>query len=505
MKEAHERLQNNIQQSFSSFSDSMARQVDPDNWPFVTNPLFEVQGRHVRAATHVEFFAFSPLVDAAQRQEWETYSLDNQQWIQQNWDILLEEDTGAKHYHSAGYVAPQIYDQNHFTKPSEGAELYAPLWQTSPPPEDAIFINRNIFSFPDLEALYNDMTTYLDDVTHLSSVVSPVMTNLQRIYGFEQRGRNNNNNERSLQVQNEEVPRSVMFMPVTTNTLHSSHNGTTSDALVGFLQVVLNWQIYVQSLVPSGFVGDAVLGNDCGQSLFFTVGDASKEVIRQAMSPTSDSPSNGHTTVLGDLFSLKGTGHASCTYAFQLNPRDARTSEDNDVKSVPAIVLAFTAACFLAFFFVQYDKFVHARNEKLIKAATAIPSLASLLTNTQTQPSTDGFCAPGDDAEADEDTDTPLEAEMEHSKSYSEQIDVTEQEDTEEGEEEQPIQDIHVYPEGFQRSGCERLKSFLKYGEKELRNPRDSTPIADLFPECTVVFADIAGFTGKNYYERQAR
>lgn len=39
-----------------------------------------------------------------------------------------------------------------------------------------------------------------------------------------------------------------------------------------------------------------------------------------------------------------------------------------------------------------------------------------------------------------------------------------------------------------------RLGSFLRSGEANATND-DRTPIADLFPECTVMFADIAGFT----------
>lgn len=41
-----------------------------------------------------------------------------------------------------------------------------------------------------------------------------------------------------------------------------------------------------------------------------------------------------------------------------------------------------------------------------------------------------------------------------------------------------------------------RLGSFLRSGEAPASNESDDrSPIADLFPECTVMFADIAGFT----------
>ena len=40
-----------------------------------------------------------------------------------------------------------------------------------------------------------------------------------------------------------------------------------------------------------------------------------------------------------------------------------------------------------------------------------------------------------------------------------------------------------------------RLRTYLTEGEDAAENGGDSNPIADLFPECTVLFADIVGFT----------
>ena len=40
-----------------------------------------------------------------------------------------------------------------------------------------------------------------------------------------------------------------------------------------------------------------------------------------------------------------------------------------------------------------------------------------------------------------------------------------------------------------------RLRTYLTEGADASDNGGDSNPIADLFPECTVLFADIVGFT----------
>jgi len=50
-------------------------------WPFVTIPHFEIRGDRARKESLAETFGFSPLVSAADKDEWEAYTIQNQAWV----------------------------------------------------------------------------------------------------------------------------------------------------------------------------------------------------------------------------------------------------------------------------------------------------------------------------------------------------------------------------------------------------------------------------------------
>jgi class 3 adenylate cyclase len=56
------------------------------------------------------------------------------------------------------------------------------------------------------------------------------------------------------------------------------------------------------------------------------------------------------------------------------------------------------------------------------------------------------------------------------------------------------LADEEVGKKGFKPTKA-KLKNFLNDGDMDNNGQQGSAPIADLFLECTVMFADIAGFT----------
>lgn len=416
----------------------MTQQAELSDWPLVVDPFFEVQGQHIRAATHVEFFAFSPLVNKSQQSEWEAYARSQQGWIQENWQLLGEGDIHA------GPIGPTIYVQSNYTESVAGPGPFAPLWQSSPPPQSAIYVNRDILSFSELKELYQDMTI------QRMPVVSPVLTNLQHVYGFE-----------------DNVSRSVMFVPVRKFLVPGD-----SAAIVGFMQVVLNWKYYIGGLLPSQYTGTAIVENDCGQMLYLRKRKDSDFTVVDSSAATKPS----YSIVLDDLLTLPSNGRTSCVYKLKLLPGISTDVKDSSANILPLIIVALASACALIIFFYQYDKRVHIRNEKLVKSAATMPISASNMFSPSPQI-----------------TSVPSVLSVEK-KCFREENEIDKESNS--------CKDIETsnnstknYSERFDQAGNERLKNFLERGMNEEDATVGSAPLADLFLNCTLLYADISGMS----------
>jgi hypothetical protein len=118
--------------------------------------------------------AFAPLVLQDQREAWETYSRQNQGWIEQSAylkkvhpvhrDALHgtiqdhEHDRRLQTPEEHEYISRSIYKWENGSKVPDAAEagkLYAPLWQVSPADYGAV--NVNLLSDPVVANLYQAM------------------------------------------------------------------------------------------------------------------------------------------------------------------------------------------------------------------------------------------------------------------------------------------------------------------------------------------------------------
>jgi len=143
----------NIHQAFHGLASMYTATAVKYNmtWPFVTMPVFEVHGSHAREQSGVEVFAFAPIVQQSQREEWLEYSWNHQGWIEQGREI----NVGQKN--ALNPNGAQIYENTEFTDDQISTDLYrgtggvsddqgphVPIWQFSPPPFNAKFVNWNL-------------------------------------------------------------------------------------------------------------------------------------------------------------------------------------------------------------------------------------------------------------------------------------------------------------------------------------------------------------------------
>jgi len=120
-------------------------------WPYVDLPMFEIHGQHAREQSGVEVFAFAPLVEESERAQWLEYSWDNQGWIDKSREILASQrgEYVLDDYVNAS-ISTELY-RGSATSNDQGPHF--PIWQFSPPPFNAKFINWNLKDAPWMEQM----------------------------------------------------------------------------------------------------------------------------------------------------------------------------------------------------------------------------------------------------------------------------------------------------------------------------------------------------------------
>ncbi|CAB9508033.1 Receptor-type guanylate cyclase gcy [Seminavis robusta] len=441
-------LENSIDDSFTAVTDSITAhaQTSESVFPFVTVPFFEVHGHHARDISHVDFFSFCPLVAEANRQAWEDYSVFNQWWVQgdQIETYTTAEQVAIVTNETEQKIPSNIYridEQGHRTV-NLGHPPYAPRWQISPPPSDVIVVNYDVLSTDTVKAIFDAMV-----VTN-----SPVMSGIV--------------DNRLLQSAGvtEEAPSSLLVFPV-----YQNFNYSTPD-IVGFLEVLFNWKTFLSLLLPEGQGGVYyVLQTSCGDE--YTFENTNGEIIYIGPGDHHDIIYDRHVVTV-DLItqpnittSNNTTDTHICDYTVDVYPSAELRREFSTM--IPEVFTFIVAASFflMAFFFFTYDKFVQRRNEKVVRQAAKTNAIVSSLFPTNVRDRLFG----GDNQS------------QKSKKTMG----------------------------SSQGGGRGRLKNFLT--DNMSANNSESggggasvgggsvkssdQPIADLFPHCTVLFADIVGFT----------
>ena len=85
--------------------------ADRDVFPFITMPLFEANAQHAREQSGAEIIALEPIVYMQQRNDWEVYSNEHQDWIQYSRDLIVEMD---EHYNSSTFFDEPITPYIHY-------------------------------------------------------------------------------------------------------------------------------------------------------------------------------------------------------------------------------------------------------------------------------------------------------------------------------------------------------------------------------------------------------
>jgi len=309
---------------------------------------------------------------------------------------------------------------------------YAVYWSFSPPPANYALVNGNIRSVPDYDQLFT-ATQALRNETVVSRV-RPYATAVGVAFTEEQR----NGMHSELPPGETEHPHSFLMHPVFEKVRDPS------SKIVAVLLIGSAWDATLKNLLPDGVNGiDAVIRNNCDQSFTYRIngadalylgwGDLHEEKYNDMRVDVSLS---SHTH--GDFMATPG----HCVYELNLYPTsDFEAAYDSRTHDYFAIIIACTFAM-VAVVFCVYDVLVQKQNTKLMLNVARSNAIVTQLFPNNIRDKLIGSESTSKD---------PLRV--------------------------------------TSKSG---LTDYFKDGKT---GDSASKPLADLFLDSTVMFADIAGFT----------
>jgi class 3 adenylate cyclase len=448
---ADQRLNNvaGLMDTMSSTITAFALSQDT-TWPQYTHPEYEVFGNSFRNTAGVQLVSISPVVAGGlARYEWNLYSVGNQGWVEDGLAYIAKTE-GTPMPQGPYNISPEIYRRrdNGEIVIENGEGPFAPAWQTTASPEDATVVNFNLLSNVVVESSFTKVREERQAV--LSEVVDA-----SKIYG-----------DAAVVDPTDEnpSPQSLLVTPI--------FDGYSADdrKFVAAVVSVLPWDFYYKDLLHDGVAPIHVVVEDgkCGNSFTYEIRGSEALYLGEG-----DLHDTEHTDlgVSSDFSAFSSNDECAFTYTVYPSEQFNEAFKSNKPivwTAVVVLVFVFTSVIFLV-----YDYVVQRRQAKVMTSAAQSNAIVSSLFPAEIRDRLFGH----DDVKKDK------------------------------------KDGVSAMPE----SSKFRLKSYLNEAEKaaaannqddkqdpqQLISPEiakalnmyDTKPIADLFPNTTVMFADIAGFT----------
>jgi class 3 adenylate cyclase len=446
---------------------SSAVRASGSEWPAVTVPDFEVRGTKTRNLANVLSLMFLPVVTVDTRSTWQDHSVRDQSWLQDSLNFRATGTTagsGSDGELELEPISPVIFSDNNEEVGgfiSTKAGTFLPLWQVSPAiPVPSVYnydmLSRDEFSGP-LQALLESKDAVIGKSIDLSAPSSSSSSSFFSLLLHDPQ----------VMLNSTSGPLSALFYPIFDGYEAGSN-------LVGTLMVLQYWHELFANVLPTSADGViVVLENTYNQTYTFQIDG--EQVIFMGEGDLHDVHFHRHEEE-ANLVDLLATRPASsnlksdaplnqdyCGYTIRVYPSKQMYDEymSNDAASFTAVVaLVFIFAIMV---FIAYDCLVERRQRKVAPQDVQSPTGA-------TDSSTAAFYNSYITAAAAADNNTG---------ELSESSDGT------------PTKRFTNFPPKI------LIKAFLKDSTEEQKGVSfdDSKPIAELFPKCTVMFADIVGFT----------
>ena len=387
-------------ESFSSTITSYALDTN-SKWPYVTMPHMEARGSDFLSVSNAHLVGFAPIVNLDNINEWNSYSILNQGWIQDSYNyinendyevVVLEEEVvvvignttsnatavtasansssaeapAASSSSSVGVAPDPIRHQVHRTDPKEGnviavnkdtidsyVDIVVPLWQEAHAPLDTQMINNDLYSHPIFRKVFDfsrdtnsAILSQVFPVEELLGEEARVVYSKKELYGTDDYAGTEEIHPESILVQN----------------VYDTFNKNTRQ-VVGALVTVIPWDIYLNDVLHEGANGVVcVLKDTCGdaftyklygrEAVFLGEGDLHESKYDYLEYVTPFAPFIDFTAADDDLVA------AHCEYSLHIYPSTEMEDEYHNNKPIYYSIGAVSVFLITSFVFLLYDVMV---------------------------------------------------------------------------------------------------------------------------------------------------
>jgi class 3 adenylate cyclase len=447
-------------------------------WPLVTLPDFDLRGGSTRSLADALSIMLLPVVTEETRASWEDYSVNHQDWIPQ--EAMDADLNNAKQPEQIARVARRQQEMMGHQQqgiPGEifngngtvhGSGPFLPLWQMSPVlPGMTWMINMDMLSITayagGLSAVLDGKDAVLGQVSNLKvdDQSSPALASLHH-----HRVLSTSSITGSNTVPHAD-PVSPLFYPV------MDKYGADAN-VVAVLATILSWRSYLTDILSPGVKGVVcVVQNKCGQAFTFQIDGHDATYLGEGDHHDSKFNDLGKTVNLVDKvkssddlqFGTSKLDAGYCSYSLSVYPSNVMQKEY--ITGKPAFYAFEVAILFMcaSLLFLAYDWLVERRQKIVLEHAQNSNSIVSSLFPDMVR----DRLFRRESGDGDQTARHTMARQNSTSTTGSKQSLI------------EPAKN--------------RIQQFLSEGGGESKNQEADRPLADLFPNCTVLFADIAGFT----------
>jgi class 3 adenylate cyclase len=472
------------------------------SWPLVQFPDWGALASQVIRVTGASYLGFTTLVTDQDRTAYEQFSSQNQEWIQKALNFTkdpFQEDDDEEQIQVSPFIFHFNQDtMNYSSAPS--AEVYAPVTQIAPLSKYNTTLHQDSFQMPQYKRVFDGM-------------VQAKQAILSEVLGLEGTG-------------DYPAPVSCMIAPIYDRLLgpaeearsSSKKDGSGGAMLVGAITGEIPWHSYFSNLVPQGINGMIlVVKNTCHQQISYQINGP--EVIYLGLGDLHD-PAYDHYEHHEEFTAFRSI--KECTYTLHIYPSDefvTRYQTKRPVKFAVSVVLIFVLVSLV---FMIYDWIVERRQERILTTANRndamIASLfppnvrqrlmeEAMLASTTTTPNHNN--AVSDNTTTSRSNQTRILKSLGGvaqrygggeggglpvlpfgRTSISSPGTVNTKDSSRPGT-------VPVFPgeKSVSSPGKQAVDSWLSGIQEDAIHVHSSRPIADLFPQATVLFGDLVGFT----------
>ncbi len=324
---------------------------------------------------------------------------------------------------------------NGTTVPEDGPGPYVPIWQISPPELQSQYALFDQLSQASFMTVYNASIVFGQRST-VTEVVNTTTTSPQSQFF------------------------SVVFSKFSTN-----------KSNVGFVGSDIPWNSFLLDLLPSDNTGvTCVLLNTCGQSFTYRINGQEADFVGYGDLHDTGYDSKVYTGDLAAVF--KPTTQNQCLYSLRVYPSSEFESAYSTSKPAVDAVIVASVGVFILVVFLCYDSVVHRRQRMVMESAARSNAIVAQLFPSVVHERL--FGAAGSERAPDPEHRPSMKGNHQTAS---------------------PPQRVVFRPKVEPNVKRPSLEARSTDGNDQEPVLPKSAPIADFFPHCTVMFADIAGFT----------